>query len=61
MPTVEKIIRDLPGSDLSALSPVNEALLFSIYYAAITSMDDDAVSLLIHWHMPIKLAYTSNL
>ncbi|CEJ82796.1 Putative Fungal specific transcription factor [[Torrubiella] hemipterigena] len=43
MPTLEKMIRDLPGSDLSALSPVNEALLFSIYYATITSMDDDAV------------------
>ena len=44
MPTVTKMVRDLRGSDVSKLSPSNEALLFSIYYAAITSMEEDDVS-----------------
>ena len=40
MPTVEKMMRDLPGGDTSALSLANEALMFAIYYAAITSMEE---------------------
>ncbi|KAI1418465.1 fungal-specific transcription factor domain-containing protein [Hypoxylon sp. FL1857] len=43
LPTINKIIRDLPGGDVSALSPANEALMFSIYYSAITSMEDDDI------------------
>ena len=43
MPTVTKMVRNLRGSDTN-LTPPNEALLFSIYYAAITSMDEDDVS-----------------
>jgi hypothetical protein len=44
LPTISKMIRDLRGSDMTSLKPVNEALLFSIYYAAITSMEEDDVS-----------------
>ncbi|KAI1074389.1 fungal-specific transcription factor domain-containing protein [Whalleya microplaca] len=43
MPTVTKMTRDLRGSKLSALSPANEALLFAIYYASITSMEEDDI------------------
>ncbi|KAI0020238.1 fungal-specific transcription factor domain-containing protein [Xylariomycetidae sp. FL0641] len=42
LPTVAKMVRDLRG-DLRALTPLNEALLFSIYYAAISSMEEDDV------------------
>jgi hypothetical protein len=44
MPTVTKMVRGARGIDASNLSPANEALLFSIYYAAITSMEDEDVS-----------------
>lgn len=44
IPTVTKMVRELRGSDMTRLTPVNEALLFSIYYAAITSMEEDDVS-----------------
>ena len=44
IPTVTKMIRDLRGSDMTHLTPVNEALMFSIYYAAITSMEEDEVT-----------------
>jgi hypothetical protein len=47
VPTVNKMVRDLRGSDLTALTPANEALIFAIYYAAITSMEDDDVSSLL--------------
>lgn len=53
MPTVRKMVRDLRTSDTKHLTPANEALMFSIYYAAITSMEDDDVSNLcsaIEWH-----------
>ena len=42
MPTVTKMARNLRG-DMSSLTPANEALLFAIYYAAVTSMEDDDV------------------
>jgi hypothetical protein len=35
------MVRELRGGDLT---PANEALMFSIYYAAITSMEEDDVS-----------------
>lgn len=44
IPTVTKMIRDLRGSDLTSLTPANEALMFSIYYSAVTSMEEDDVS-----------------
>ena len=44
MPTVTKMVRDLRGSGMTRLTAVNEALMFSIYYAAITSMEEDDVS-----------------
>ncbi|KAF4636042.1 hypothetical protein G7Y89_g2055 [Cudoniella acicularis] len=43
VPTVAKMVRHLRGSDMTSLTPANEALMFSIYYAAITSMEDDDI------------------
>ena len=44
LPTITKMIRGLPGSDVTRLTPSNEALMFAIYYATITSMEEDDVS-----------------
>lgn len=44
MPTVTNMVRDLRG-DVTKLTPANEALMFSIYYAAITSMEEEDVNL----------------
>jgi len=44
MPTITKLVRHLRASDMTSLSPANEALMFSIYYAAITSMEEEDVS-----------------
>lgn len=45
IPTVNKMMGDLRDNDVSTLTPANQALMFSIYYAAITSMEEDDVSL----------------
>ncbi|OAA52930.1 Fungal specific transcription factor [Cordyceps fumosorosea ARSEF 2679] len=45
VPTVRKMVRDVPGGDLSTLSPADSALMFAIYYAAVTSMEETDVSL----------------
>ena len=42
--TVTKMVRDLRGGSATELTPSNEALMFSIYYAAVTSMEEDEVS-----------------
>lgn len=44
MPTVTRVARSLRGNSAAAVSLPQEALLFSIYYAAITSMEEDEVS-----------------
>ena len=44
MPTVRKIVKNMRSGDGSGLSAPNEVLLFSIYYAAVTSMEDEDVS-----------------
>lgn len=44
IPTVTKLVRDLRGSGMTRCTPANEALMFSIYYAAVTSMEEDDVS-----------------
>ncbi len=38
------MVRDWRGSGMTQSTPANEALMFSIYYAAITSMEEDDVS-----------------
>ena len=43
LPTITKMIRGLRGNDVTRLTSANEALMFSIYYAAITSMEEDDV------------------
>jgi hypothetical protein len=57
LPTITSMIRDLRG-DITRLTPVNEALMFSIYYAAITSMEEDDVSP--PWHKIIFHTLTSS-
>lgn len=42
-PTVDKLIKET-RKDLDSLTPPNEALMFAIYYAAITSINDADVS-----------------
>ena len=43
IPTIKKLVRGLRGNDMTHLTPANEALMFSIYYAAITAMEEDDV------------------
>lgn len=44
IPTVHKMTRDIrKQGGTSSLSPSDEALLFSIYYVAVTSMEDEDV------------------
>ncbi|KAI0885814.1 fungal-specific transcription factor domain-containing protein [Annulohypoxylon maeteangense] len=42
IPTVYKMVQDA-GSNLSSLTPANEALMFAIYYASVTSMEEDDI------------------
>ncbi|KAJ5999024.1 hypothetical protein N7451_006834 [Penicillium sp. IBT 35674x] len=42
MPSTSKMISELRG-DMSKLTPSNEALMFSIYYGAVTSMEDEDI------------------
>lgn len=44
IPTVRALARDMRTNGASSLSASDEALLFSIYYAAVTSMEDNDVS-----------------
>ncbi|KAI1611418.1 fungal-specific transcription factor domain-containing protein [Exophiala viscosa] len=41
VPTVTQLVRQLRSSGLTSLTPSNEALMFSIYFAAMTSMEED--------------------
>ncbi|KAF2866035.1 hypothetical protein BDV95DRAFT_210563 [Massariosphaeria phaeospora] len=43
LPTIVKMVRDMRGSGMKRLTPSNEALMFSIYFSAINSMEDDDV------------------
>jgi len=43
IPTMNKLIREI-RTDLDNLTPSTEALMFSIYYSAITSLEDEDVS-----------------
>ncbi|KAH6892410.1 fungal-specific transcription factor domain-containing protein [Thelonectria olida] len=45
VPSMEKVIRELKGTNFSSLGPNMEPLLFSICLAAIMSMDDESVVL----------------
>jgi hypothetical protein len=46
IPSVTKMVRNSRGNTMTRLTPSHEALLFSIYYAAIISMEEDDVSYL---------------
>ena len=56
IPTVAKMARNLRGSDATKMTPANEALMFSIYYASVTSMEEDDVSL--QWTRNVYLVRT---
>ena len=58
VPTVAKMVRDLRGSDMTSLTPINEALMFSIYYAAITSMEEDDVSPYWTWYLYLTRTFS---
>lgn len=49
MPTINKMARDMRVNGMMSLTPANEALLFSMYYAAVASMEDDDVSAPKRW------------
>lgn len=42
VPTADKLVRET-RKNLDSLTPGNEALMFAIYFAAITSMDENDV------------------
>lgn len=44
IPTIKGMVRDWRGREMKGLTPANEALMFAIYYAAITSMEEEDVS-----------------
>ncbi|EKV04756.1 hypothetical protein PDIG_87480 [Penicillium digitatum PHI26] len=41
LPTIKNMVRDWRGREMKGLTPANEALMFAIYYAAITSMEEE--------------------
>jgi hypothetical protein len=43
MPTINRMVRGLRANDMTGFTPANEALMFSIYYSAIASMDTEDV------------------
>ncbi|KAF7888779.1 hypothetical protein EAF00_009079 [Botryotinia globosa] len=43
IPAITDMIRELRGNKDKELTPPNEALMFSIYYATVTSMEEDEV------------------
>ncbi|KAF2725638.1 hypothetical protein K431DRAFT_200619, partial [Polychaeton citri CBS 116435] len=43
LPTVSKMVRESRKSDTRGLTPADEALTFAIYYAVVTSMDEDEI------------------
>jgi hypothetical protein len=48
VPTVEILVKET-RKNLDSLTPGNEALMFAIYFAAITSMDEEDVSSPVRW------------
>lgn len=42
---ISSMVRDLRGKVDNKITPADEALMFSIYYATITSMEEDEVNL----------------
>ena len=52
-------LRDMRDSHAHSLTPANEALLFSIYYAAVTSMEEDDVSFALFEFRPETITYGS--
>ncbi|KGO78399.1 Transcription factor, fungi [Penicillium italicum] len=45
LPTVKNMVRDWRAREMKGLTPANEALMFAIYYAAVTSMEEEDILL----------------
>ncbi|KAJ5962040.1 hypothetical protein N7501_006981 [Penicillium viridicatum] len=45
IPTIKNMVRDWRSREMKGLTPANEALMFAIYYAAITSMEEEDILL----------------
>ncbi|CAG8896487.1 unnamed protein product [Penicillium egyptiacum] len=45
LPTIKNMVRDWRGREMKGLTPANEALMFAIYYAAVTSMEEEDIIL----------------
>lgn len=52
MPTLTKMVA---SSSSTGFTPANEALMFSIYYATVSSMEEDEVSLPLLYHRDLPL------
>ncbi|KAI1467936.1 fungal-specific transcription factor domain-containing protein [Daldinia caldariorum] len=62
MPTVNRMVQNLQDNGLSILTPANEALMFAIYYAAVTSMEEeDAITNLGSSKSELNLKYRLSL
>ena len=55
VPTVTQLVRQLRSSGLHSLTPSNEALMFSLYYAAMASMEEDDVSAIGYRHPRLEV------
>ncbi|KAJ9136651.1 All development altered-3 [Pleurostoma richardsiae] len=55
IPTMNKLIREI-RTDLDNLTPSTEALMFSIYYSAITSLEDEDVTLNFGVEKPVLIS-----
>ncbi|KGO60117.1 Transcription factor, fungi [Penicillium expansum] len=45
LPTIKNMVRDWRAREMKGLRPANEALMFAIYYAAVTSMEEEDIVL----------------
>ncbi len=57
-PTVSEMVRNLTSSNPIELTAGEEALMFAIYYAAITSMEDEDVSIALDFAYQVLHAHT---
>lgn len=57
VPTVDNLVKET-RKNLDSLTPANEALMFAIYFAAITSMDEADVSMSLNEKASDKEALT---
>jgi len=59
IPTATKMVRNMRGAGIYKITPSNHALMFSIYYAAIISMEEEEVSHLVPLRYRLALLGTA--